>query len=75
MWYRNWDDQPFETEEAARKAAREEMIYEDYQYGHIDFEKVLKWCFEQDGFVEAFADELNACEEYYFQNNFTEEKD
>lgn len=75
MWYRNWDFQPFETEESARDAAREEMTIEDYQYGELDFEKVLEWCFKQEGFIEAFADDLNACEENYFQEHFIEEGD
>ena len=75
MWYRDWDDQPFETEEAAREAAREEMTLEDYQYGDLPFDKVLEWCFKQEGFFEAFSEELALCENYYFREHFIEGDD
>ena len=74
MWYRDWDFQPFEDETSAREAALEKMTVEDYGE-FFDFIEVLSWCLQQEKFLNDFAEEIQNCQNEYFQEHFTEDEE
>ena len=64
------------TEEEAMDDVRQNMTIEDYVFfGDFDIEEILKWCFQQDGFVEAFDKNIEQAERDYFDEFYREVDD
>ena len=75
-WKRNTDGKPFDTAEDAYidSIEREDVdTLEDYLLKAVDLDisKLLHWATEQDGFWEAFQDEITAAREMIFEDNYT----
>lgn len=64
------------TEEEAMEDVRQNMTIEDYlMFGDFDVEEILKWCFKQDGFIEAFHNNIEQAERDYFDEFYLEVDD
>ena len=64
------------TEDEAKEDLNEKMEISDYLYYlPISFDKILEWCFTQQGFYEQFYDALTSAENEYFIEHYTEIED
>ena len=75
MWYNYCNEPAGETEEEARKFAKNEMSDLDLieslvTYG--GYVKYLHWCLLQPDFWDKFKDDIIASDDVYFSENFTE---
>ena len=78
MWIRDWDGMKFEIEEEAFDDAGYEMLPdygEDYLKPWVDYYDLLKWAMKQDGFFDAFEDELYKAQRDFFNDFYVEMED
>lgn len=75
MWYNYCDEPAGETEEEARKFAKNEMSGYDilnYLADAFGDMKYLFWCMRQKEFLEEFSKDIEKAIEIYFEDNFEE---
>lgn len=61
------------TEEEAMEDVRQNISIEDYfTFGDFDVTEVLRWCFNQDNFIEAFRKNIEQAEQDYFNEFYLE---
>ena len=71
-WINDWGDE-FDNEEDARQRAREQMNWNNYKNELIyilTIDQILDWAREQEGFYDAFQDELACAEGEFFLSNY-----
>lgn len=74
-YWQRYDNKRFDTEEDAYIDSIENediSTLEDYLLKAVDLDisKLLHWATEQDGFWEAFQDEITAAREMIFEDNY-----
>lgn len=74
-YWQRYDGKRFDTEEDAYIDSIENEdidTLEDYLLKAVDLDvsKLLHWAMEQDGFWEAFQDEITAAREMIFEDNY-----
>ena len=78
MFIRDWDGMRFNSEEEAFDDAFNEMLPdygEDYLKPWVDYYSLLKWAMKQDGFFDAFEDELYKAQRDFFNDFYVELED
>ena len=71
-WRSDWGDE-FDNEEDAHLDAKEHMDWNSYKDELIyilTIDQILDWAREQEGFYDAFQDELAAAEGEFFLSNY-----
>ena len=71
-WISDWGDE-FDNEEDARLHAKEHMDWSSYKDELIyilTIDQILDWAREQEGFYDAFQDELADAEGEFFLSNY-----
>ena len=76
MWIRDWDEMAFDSEEEAFGDACMEMLTdgatEDYLKPWVSYNRLVAWAMKQDGFFDAFEDELYKAQQDYFNDFYFE---
>lgn len=79
MFIRDWDKKEFDSEDKAFEDAGHEMILSgdigDYLKPWVDYNDLLEWAMEQDGFFDVFEDELYKAQQAYFEDFYFELED
>ena len=78
MFIRDWDEKEFEFEQEAFDDALNEMLDgygEDYLKPWVGYNELLTWAMKQDGFFDAFEDDLYKAQRDFFNDFYVELKD
>lgn len=79
MFIRDWDSKKFDCESDAFDDARNEMLadmsIEEYLKPWVSYDELFDWAMEQDGFFDAFDDELYKAQRDYFNDFYFEMED
>ena len=78
MFIRDWDEKEFEFEDEAFDDAGYEMLDgygEDYLKPWVSYNELLMWAMKQDGFFDAFGDDLYKAQRDFFNDFYVELED
>lgn len=78
MFIRDWDEVKFDSEEEAFDDAGYEMLDgygEDYLKPWVSYNELLMWAMKQDGFFDAFEDNLYKAQRDFFNDFYVELED
>lgn len=78
MFIRDWDGMRFEFEQEAFDDAYDEMLDgygEDYLKPWVSYNGLLTWAMKQDGFFDAFEDDLYKAQRDFFNDFYVELED
>jgi len=77
MFIRDWDKKEFDSEEEAFDDAGREMLdySEEYLKPWLSYDDLVEWAMKQDGFFEAFEDELEKAQRDFFEDFYFESED
>ena len=77
MFIRDWDSQRFDSEEEAFDDAGREMLdySEEYLKPWVSYDDLVAWAMKQEGFFEAFENELANAQQSFFEDFYVELED
>ena len=77
MFIRDWDKMEFDSEEEAFDDAGREMLdySEEYLKPWVSYNELVEWAMKQDGFFDAFEDDLYKAQRDFFEDFYFESED
>ena len=75
-YWQRWDNKCFDTEEEAwedyynNEDSQELVDYLSHTVENFDFERLLDWAIQQDGFFEVFQDEIAQARQEAFNDSY-----